>query len=410
MIPLLALLFAACAEARTFSFEVPHAGEVVAAVTMSSAGADWQEAGREAAVARLQMQGRPEHHVILYAGPRRHEYAAGLGRFEPGRYSIQIDRDEKHSAPGAQLEVHDAKFRVDASADAVLANAPWLYARADTIGKFSDVPLLMYSETLENGVLQYTAVFSNEDGGTSTRALMARWGRTTDIEYIYRMAPGGKATVQGRDHKELPFAGKLEGAHPLLTPVTLNNMVEGNAPTPMRFQLVPRRVDLRERSREHVMRGDPVLYEVMRKELIREGKLRPFGTVDGQKISDPLNYLFVEYLPSVKQARVAVWARRKGEDRWYSSHLGRVDYAIDRNEWVQTTVELPPGTKREQIAEIAFECIAAPQDKGTAHSGECRIERLGSVFLMSQDEIRVSPPPLQIPTGVKIAVAIATSL
>ena len=69
------------------------------------------------------------------------------------------------------------------------AYAPVLFERKNAIGKFTDIPLLTYVEELnENGqkILQYTVIFSNEDGGTSTRSLMARWGRTTDIEYVYR--------------------------------------------------------------------------------------------------------------------------------------------------------------------------------------------------------------------------------
>ena len=64
-----------------------------------------------------------------------------------------------------------------------------LFARLNTVGRFSDIPLLLYCERLKDegeDVLQYTVIFSNEDGGTSTRTLMARWGRTTDIEYVYR--------------------------------------------------------------------------------------------------------------------------------------------------------------------------------------------------------------------------------
>ena len=71
----------------------------------------------------------------------------------------------------------------------VYANAPILFARLNTVGKFSDIPLLLYCERLQENsepVLQYTVIFSNEDGGTSTRALMARWGRSTDIEYVYK--------------------------------------------------------------------------------------------------------------------------------------------------------------------------------------------------------------------------------
>ena len=87
------------------------------------------------------------------------------------------------------------------------------YARANTIGKFTDIPLVLYCERLsENGdpFLQYTLIFSNEDGGTSTRALMARWGRTTDVEYVYRAflnADGSlrRATIQVEGHKEKEF-------------------------------------------------------------------------------------------------------------------------------------------------------------------------------------------------------------
>ena len=49
-------------------------------------------------------------------------------------------------------------------------------------------------------LLQYTAIFSNEDGGTSTRALMARWGRTTDIEYIYRAWLDASRRGRARHH------------------------------------------------------------------------------------------------------------------------------------------------------------------------------------------------------------------
>ena len=32
---------------------------------------------------------------------------------------------------------------------------------------------------------RYSVIFSNEDGGTATDRLMATWGRTTDIEFVY---------------------------------------------------------------------------------------------------------------------------------------------------------------------------------------------------------------------------------
>ena len=114
-------------------------------------------------------------------------------RLPPGKHELIVERDSSHSAQGSALQVAGAQFREIGIAHAdysVYVNAPALFIRKNTIGLFSDVPLLLYGEKLNEGgrgVLQYTVVFSNEDGGTSTRALMARWGRATDIEYIYRV-------------------------------------------------------------------------------------------------------------------------------------------------------------------------------------------------------------------------------
>ena len=71
-------------------------------------------------------------------------------------------------------------------------------------------------------------IWSNEDEGTDTAALMARWGRTTDIEWIYRVtstAAGNRIadSYQAADHATLPFDGLHEGDHPLLETATGNN-------------------------------------------------------------------------------------------------------------------------------------------------------------------------------------------
>src|SRR4051812_27150838 len=70
----------------------------------------------------------------------------------------------------------------------VVSHAPALWLRADTIGTSTDLPLVLYAEDLRvngSGALRYSYIFSNEDGGTATPALLARWGRTTDIEMAY---------------------------------------------------------------------------------------------------------------------------------------------------------------------------------------------------------------------------------
>src|SRR5262249_30206977 len=156
-----------------------------------------------------------------------------------------------------------------------------IHARANTIGKFTDIPLLMWCEKLPDASLRYSVIFSNEDGGTSTRGLMARWGRVTDIEYVYQVWPDKRTLIQTRGHKDAEFRGKRDGLHPLLTVVTDNNMVSDEAPTPVRYQLTPILYDLKNCSRECVMDDFPYTYAISARELEREGKLRKFGVVDG---------------------------------------------------------------------------------------------------------------------------------
>ena len=89
-----------------------------------------------------------------------------------------------------------------------------VFARKNTIGKFSDIPLVLYAERLvEDGhpLLQYTMIFSNEDGGTSTRALMARWGRNGYKVFISRnfartpLPPGSRLRGQKINPAEAGF-------------------------------------------------------------------------------------------------------------------------------------------------------------------------------------------------------------
>ena len=376
---------------------------------MTSPGSDWAVEGREAGLATLTVDSGTAQHVMLHGGEMRQTYSVFLGELGSGVHQLSVERNDVYSAKGSGVRVHGARFREVARGDPmwpVVAHAPVLFARANTVGHFSDVPLLAYCERLvENGrpVLQYTVVFSNEDGGTSTRALMARWGRATDIEYVYRQfLDDGRATIQARDHKEVEFRGQRDGGHPLLIPSTQNNMVSDEGHSPIRYQLAPVLVDLSRQAREQVMDNAPLAYRVMAQELAREAKLRPFGMVDGEKISDPRNYLYLEAKVTNRNSAVAVLARLEGEDTWRSSHLGRASYAISRDGWVRTTIELPL-ISREQIAELAFECLAVEQ-KPQSDSGVCRVEAVSKAFLLGGDytpgeSIWSLPRAVAIPSG-----------
>ena len=149
----------------------------------------------------------------------------------------------------------------------------------------------MYVEDVTgNGTrwLKYSVIFSNEDGGTPAAALMARWGRTTDIELAYEVELRDGRVVQGRyqgpDHRVIPKA-RLEVRPPLLLVSTLNNMFLDRGHPAAVVRLVPEVVQLDRRTRESVMDDHPWIYRVMARELASE---RP------EWVADPRDYVYVD--------------------------------------------------------------------------------------------------------------------
>lgn len=381
------LMCAVLLGAQTYPFQLDAPAEVVAEIDITAPGADWGRAGRESVLANLTLDDAKKLNVMVFAGGDKHRYRVWLGSLEPGAHSLKIERHPEHSARGINLQAGGVTYRQYKPSDpdyAVIANAPAIYARPNTLGKFSDIPLLTYCERLGDGSLRYSVIFSNEDGGTSTRALMARWGRTTDIEHVYQVWPGKqnealRTLIQTRDHKDVPFQGKYEGRHPLLAVVTDNNMVDGVGTSAVRYQLAPIVVDLGHTSREQVMDDHPITYQISARELEREGKLRKFGFVEGNKISQPENYLTLEMRIFNKDTRLAVLVRLEGENFWRSSNLGTHEMAIERSGWVRTAMELPPATQPAQVAEIAFQCLPERTFDG---AGGCRVEALSKMFFL----------------------------
>lgn len=384
------LMLAAAADAQPPSshpFQLDTPAEVVADLDLSAPGGDWGRAGREGVLAVITLGEARRQNVMVFSGGERHKYSVFLGPLEAGAHQLRIERHPDQSSRGIQLQVHAVTFRQFKPGDAdypVIAHAPVIFARPNTIGKFTDIPLVAYCERLADGSLRYSVIFSNEDGGTSTRGLMARWGRVTDIEHVYQvwLDPSGKALkaqIQTRDHKDVDFRGKKDGHHPLLGVVTDNNMVDDTSATAVRYQLAPLAATLTAASREQVMDDNPITYLIASRELEREGKLRKFATVEGTKISAPENYLHLELRILNKDARLAVLVRLEGENFGRSSNLGVYDLAIERSGWVRTAVELPPATQPPQVAEIGLQCLPEARTDG---SGVCRVEAITKMFFL----------------------------
>src|SRR4051812_18062629 len=178
----------ASTDALTHTFEAATAGEALATIRAGCARCDWGAAGREAAALRITLDGRYSQHLLLARGEQPVDYRITLGAVAAGRHTLQIARDEElsaKSAGAATLAVDAVDVLAAGSGEAALAQsmAPLLHARANTVGRFTDLPILMWYEiaaTPRGRQFRYSVIFTNEDGGTATDRLMATWGRTTD--------------------------------------------------------------------------------------------------------------------------------------------------------------------------------------------------------------------------------------
>jgi len=256
----------------TETFNVAEETEVGLEIEARSPGASWAREGAEAAAVLISVDGEYNQDLLLWAGDELFQYRVMLGHLTKGKHTVSVALNLPRSAAGAQLaEVKSLRPLLLATAprsggskedQLALAHSPVLYARANTIDHFTDIPLLMYYEILRSGgtdlTVRYTVIFTNEDGGTQTVALMARWGRGTDIEWAYEFhLRDGKITeetYQGVSHETKAFTGsRTAGQHPLLAVASDNNNFSDLACSAVRFAPLPIRADLETATRESVM-------------------------------------------------------------------------------------------------------------------------------------------------------------
>jgi len=373
---------------------VESPSEVAVTVHAGCRGCAWGETGREAAALRVLVNGKYSQHILLYRGEAPADYRVSLGTLSPGRYRLTIERDPALSARAAgrvSIEIPKIDYLVKGRSTDFTAQsmAPILYARANTVGGFTDVPLLMWYEmapTPRGWQFRYSVVFSNEDGGTATDRLMATWGRTTDIEYVYGVEVDDQDKVlaeefQGPGHEVPPFTGRHEGGHPLLWVSTDNNMVSESGTTQVRYSPAVERFDLENQSREVVMDRHPWTYTVTAREMIREGKIVADAAPGSGKIPDLRRFVHVEACTALENAAVAFSVRAMdgaGAVRWYDSDRGVSEFRIVRTGCFRGAVPLPPSTGRPDA--IRFRAFSRSQRGAAPAPASVVLTRVNTVF------------------------------
>jgi hypothetical protein len=236
-------------------------------------------------------------------------------------------------------------------------------------------------------------IFSNEDGGTPADRLMATWGRTTDIEYIYSVEVDSTGAIltedmQGPKHEILPFKGKREGRHPLLWVSTENNMVLDHGATAVRYAPAPVLAELKDVSREQVMDANAWTYEVMTKELVREGKIVADAPTGQGTIPDVRRYVFVEGCGEAGNNAIAVSVNV--DDKWLSSDRGVTEYRIVRDGCFRVAIPLPGTASARDVRAVRVQ--AFPRKDKPANTPS-RFTRLNTVFSLNE---RFAPGPRMV--------------
>jgi hypothetical protein len=405
-------------------FTAPSESEALLDLTASAPGTSWRERGAEAAVITIHVDGQYHQDVILFAGAREFAYQLMLGRVGPGEHSLRVEFNRKQSATKAPgVKIGDAKVTtIDRNQPEfqAIARAPIIYARPDTVGKFSDIPLLAYYESERAGAsdrFTYTVIFSNEDGGTQTTALMARWGRTTDIEWVCEARIGAegeaKTIFQGANHQNTQFAGKLEADHPLMFDATVNNNFSDHGQSEMRFAPRPLPFDARTASREEMMDRHPWTYQVMAYEMFREGKIAE-ERKPGQAINDLRNYVYFDVSSNQTGAALSVAVKLKDDPVWRASDWGIANYRIDRSGIFRTTALLPKRARLEEIERVVARCDVKGDPKtqpelSQVPSASCDLRSVNKVFVLNDEyqpdqSLKLSFQPVKLGAGEMVEI------
>jgi hypothetical protein len=376
-------------------FSLSSGGEGLVSFAAAVPGADWERAGMQGSTLRVYLDGKYNQDVVIPTGEALHRFDVMLGHVEPGPHVLRFERNGQYAASLLpRIQLGDGEVSVVTPQDPqyqIYAHAPIMLARPESFR--TDVPLLLFYDQKPAAAgqqeVRYTYVFTNEDGGTNTRALMARWGRTVDIDWCYDMLLDGAGHAsdgkyQGKLHVTHDFKGRYEEAHPLLRDATQNNVYDDEGDSPLKYRLPPHtRLDPANFPRESVLDENPWIYALTSKELFREDKavkdVDAPGAYDPKpRIADPRRFLFVDFKLSWSGRGLGVGVKLRNYSQVFTSHRGDGDMGANRSGWVRVAVELPRAITAADIERLE---ISGPGSGSAVVEGVRQVEVLDHDFL-----------------------------
>lgn len=378
------------------AFALDQPGEAWAALTLAAPGTSW---GRGViAVVALDVDGRARQELILAGGDEPTEYLRLLGHLGAGPHLLRLGIHRDLSTSDVRTVTVSA-VRTGSVGDTdptapIWQHAPVLHYRAQSAapgGLTTDTPLLMFYRIvpdLTGDAIEYHVVYSHEDEGTDLTGLLARWGHTTDIEWVYRVARDGSGQVareefQGSGHRALPYrGGRALGRHPILQVATLNGLVSDRAACPHRVALAPACAQPPGEPREGVLQQFPWILRVSALEVTRQETLEDEPSPESPAPADLRCYVFLQWKRLGGPAVPLEAAVRVG-GAWRPSGWGRPDLAFQGPDGESTAVKCARGTTEKDITGIAVRALEA---------SEAPVElRLVRAFLLDS-QYRPRPP------------------
>lgn len=397
-----------------FPIAVMGGGETCVILTMSSPDTSWDNRPHSGLILHGAIDGEFANDIVVFGGGQFLEYTMCAGPLSPGEHTLKLTRDPDLSpARQGSVVIYEIVAHTFLHQDFLFflyEFSPFLYERAAE--QSTDVSLKLFANPVSEGgrtTIEYHVVLSNEDGGTGRNPaiLMSRYGRTTDIEWVYRVvvdeATGDiiSEQYQGSGHETRDFTGRKIGRHPVLRVATDNGNFEQDGETPVRVGLLPVRFSWGDgQPRDAIMDAFPWMHHIASQEMFAENKASRDYNRKSAQLGDMRDYVYIDYQAQNLNGEktLSFEVQLKGGKHWYSTNPGKDvpflgdDGLLAFSGWMRTNIKLPPGVKPGDIESLRI-----------LGSGNVSYEIMAVKVFVLDDLYMPRPPFFELPEKVVLS-------